>query len=96
MIMETQKIQLLFSSLGEQIISESDAGNVLTALIRETEKFRDKLKEDRGVTLTVADTRLALDGLEKFLKNEKWEHDLTGEQAALLQIWIDRITIFKK
>ena len=96
MIMETQKIQLLLNSLGEQIISESEAGDVLSALIRETEKFRDKLKEDRGVTLTVTDTRLALDGLEKFLKNEKWDRDLTGEQAALLQIWIDRITLFKK
>jgi len=96
MIMETQKIQLLLNSLGEQIISESDAGDVLVALIRETEKFRDKLKDDRGVTLTVADTRLALDGLEKYLKGEKWEQNLTGEQAALLQIWIDRITLFKK
>ena len=96
MIMETQKIQLLLNSLGEQIISESDAGEVLTALIRETEKFRDKLKEERSVILTVADTRLALDGLEKFLKGEKWEQNLSSEQAALLQIWIDSITLFKK
>jgi len=94
--MDTQKIHLLLSSLGEQVISESNSGVVLSLLIKETVKFRDKLKEDRGVTLTVADTRLALDGLGKYLKGEKWEQSLTGEQAALLQIWIDRITLFSK
>lgn len=94
--MDTQKINLLLSSLGEQIISESEAGNVLDLLIRETDKFRDKLKEERGVKLTVADTRIALDGLEKYLKGEDWQQNLTGEQAALLQIWIDRITLFQK
>ncbi|HEX2896891.1 MAG TPA: hypothetical protein VHP63_02445 [candidate division Zixibacteria bacterium] len=94
--MDTQKINLLLSSLGEQIISESQAGDVLDLLIRETGKFRDKLKEERGVTLTVADTRIALDGLEKYLKGDDWQQNLTGEQAALLQIWIDRITLFQK
>jgi len=94
--MDTQKIHLLLSSLGEQIISESEAGDVLAVLIKETEKFRDKIKEERGVILTVADTRLALDGLEKYLKGDNWEQNLTGEQAALLQIWIDRITLFQK
>lgn len=94
--MDTQKINLLISSLGEQIISESQAGDVLNMLIKETEKFRDKLKEERGVVLTVADTRIALEGLEKYLNGEKWEQNLTGEQAALLQIWIDRITLFQK
>ena len=94
--MDTQKIQLLLSSLGEQIISESTAGDVLAALIKETEKFRDKLMDERGVTLTVADTRLALEGLEKYFKGGKWAQNLTSEQAALLQIWIDRITLFEK
>ena len=94
--MDTQKIHLLLSSLGEQIISESEAGDVLAVLIKETEKFRDKIKEERGVILTVADTRLALEGLEKYLKGDNWEQNLTGEQAALLQIWIDRITLFQK
>jgi hypothetical protein len=94
--MDTHKIQLLLSSLGEQIISDNNAGDVLSVLIKETMKFRDQLKEDGGVTLTVADTRLALEGLEKYLKGDKWEQNLTGEQAALLQIWIDRITIFNK
>lgn len=94
--MDTQKIHLLLSSLGEQIISESEAGDVLAMLVKETEKFRDKIKEERGVILTVADTRLALEGLEKYLKGDNWEQNLTGEQAALLQIWIDRITLFQK
>ena len=94
--METQKIQLLLSSLGEQILADSKAGDVLHILVKETVKFRDKLKGECGVTLTVADTRLALEGLEKYFKGENWNQNLTGEQSALLQIWIDRITIFNK
>ncbi len=92
--MDTLKIELLMNSLGEQIISENNAGDVLTVLIRETEKFREKLIEEHDVSLTVTDTRKALNGLEKYLKGEKWEQNLTAEQTALLQIWIDRITLF--
>ncbi|MGH8016511.1 MAG: hypothetical protein ACREBV_09985 [Candidatus Zixiibacteriota bacterium] len=94
--MDTQKIHLLLNSLGGQIVTDSKAGDVLSLLVKETVKFRDKIKEERGVVLTVADTRLALEGLEKYLKGEEWNQNLTGEQAALLQIWIDRITIFGK
>lgn len=94
--MDTQKIQNLLGSLGEQMLADSKAGDVLAMLIKETVKFRDKIKQERGVMLTVADTRLALEGLGKYLKGEDWNQNLTGEQAALLQIWIDRITIFDK
>jgi hypothetical protein len=94
--MDTQKIHILLDALGGQMLDESKTHDVLSMLVKETIKFRDKIKEERGVVLTVADTRQALDGLEKYLKGEDWNQNLTGEQAALLQIWIDRITIFNK
>ncbi len=65
-------------------------------LITETLKFRDKLKADTGQALTVTDTRAALDALEVYLKTNKLPDDLTPEQNALAQIWIDRLTIFGK
>ena len=94
--MDTQKIHLLMKSLGEQIVSDGNVGEVLSALVKETLRFRDKLREERGVVLTVSDTSVALESFEKYLKGEEWAEGLTSEQAALLQIWIDRITIFEK
>jgi len=94
--MDTQKIHLLIDSLGGQIVSDGKAGDVLAELVKETLRFRDKLEQERGVIFTIEDTRIALEGLEKFLNGEDWKQNLTGEQSALLQIWIDRITIFDK
>lgn len=94
--MSNEEIELLLKSLGERIVGDNKAGNVLDMLIQETVKFRDKLEKESGVTLTVADTRLALEALEKYLHSEPWEQYLTSEQATLLQIWIDRITLFNK
>jgi len=94
--MSDEDIQLLLKSLGQQIVTDNGAGEVLKMLVRETLKFRDKLKQERNATLTVADTRLALEALEKYLQDEAWDSSLTSEQAALLQIWIDSITLFSK
>ena len=94
--MSKDKIQLLIKSLGEQIVTDNNAGDILGTLIKETLRFRDKLSEENGLTLTVADTRIALEALEEFLQNQVPSQVLTSEQASLLQIWIDKITIFSK
>ncbi len=94
--MSKDEIQLLIKSLGEQIATDNNAGDILGMLTRETLKFRDKLFEDNGLKLTVADTRIALGALEAYLQERDPSQILTSEQAALLQIWIDKITIFDK
>lgn len=68
---------------------------VLMSLIRETVKFRDKLKEETGEVLTVADARAALDALETHLRGEALPRGLTSEQKILARILIDRISLFE-
>ncbi|UCD63236.1 MAG: hypothetical protein JSW34_10860 [Candidatus Zixiibacteriota bacterium] len=80
---------------GEMLQNKPDAKAVLNTLIKDTIHFRDKLKEETGQTLTVEDTRRALDALETHLKGESFPRDLTAEQKALAQIFIDRIVLFK-
>lgn len=94
--MSKDDIQLLVKSLGEQIVIDNNAGDILGMLTKETLRFRDKLLAENGVTLTVADTRIALEALEKFFQKQEPSQVLTSEQASLLQIWIDKITIFSK
>jgi hypothetical protein len=88
--------KLLIQALGGQILGqETDVNPALKALVDETLKFRDKLKEDTGETLTVDDTRVALEALEGHLQGKKFPKGLTPEQKALAQILIDRIILFK-
>ena len=94
--MSKEDIQLLIKSLGEQIVIDNNAGDILRTLTKETLRFRDKLLEENGQTLTVADTRLALEALEEFFQEREPSQKLTPEQASLLQIWIDKITLFSK
>ncbi len=89
------KIRLLMESLGLQVLeSQADSTGAVAMLISETAKFRDKLKEETGEILTVGDTRAALDALEDYLNSKPLPKELTPEQKALVQIWIDRLTVF--
>ena len=94
--MSKDDIKLLIRSLGEQIVIDNNAGDILGTLTKETLRFRDKLLEENGLTLTVADTRIALEALEEFFQDKEPSQKLTSEQASLLQIWIDKITLFSK
>ena len=82
-------------SLGASMLeNQTNPTGAVAMLISETVKFRDKLKDETGDILTVADTRAALDALESYLNGQSLPDNLTSEQKALAQIWIDRLTVF--
>ena len=91
------QLRLLMESMRANIVEDKDpaATQVVNTLITETLRFRDKLLEERGEILTVADTRAALEALDRHLSGEDEPPGLTSEQKALAQIWIDRLTIFR-
>lgn len=94
--MPDEDLKLLFNSLGMQVLEkENDVSGSLSALMSETLRFRKKLKEDTGMLLSIDDTRMALEGLESQLKEEKLPDELTSEQKTLAMILYDRITIFR-
>ena len=88
--------KLLIKSLGGYMFSDKpDMNKILASLIKDTIMFRDKLKEETGQSLTVEDTRMALDALETHLNGQKFPNNLSPEQKALAQIFIDRVVLFK-
>lgn len=94
--MSNDAFSLLMQSLGGQMFDrENDPTGVVAVLVTETLRYRDKLKADAGITLTVEDTRLALDALENYLHGQPMPEGLTSEQQSLAQIWIDRLIGFK-
>ncbi|RKX27137.1 MAG: hypothetical protein DRP45_01820 [Candidatus Zixiibacteriota bacterium] len=90
-----EQLRLLVEAMQDTVLGESrGASHVLNVLVQETIKFRDKLKEETGEILTVADTQAALSALEGRLKDEPFPRELSSEQKTLIQIWMDRLTLF--
>ena len=94
--MSADSLKLLMQSLGETIVPHhADPRGVVSILVTETLRFRDKLKDETGAVFTVEDTRIALGGLETALAGNPIPSGLTPEQRSLAQIWFDRLTTFK-
>lgn len=89
------KLRLLMQSMGGALFEkEGDPAILMNMLMRETIRFRDKLKQETGVILTVGDTRVALEGLDEHMRTNELPDSLTSEQRSLVQIWIDKLTLF--
>lgn len=99
--MTDEQYKLLMDTLGEQIFKNQQTmdahkqATVVKSLIKETLKFRDKLKEETGHVLSIDDTQKALKALETHLDGKKFPKNLTPEQKALAQILIDTVILFK-
>ncbi len=90
-----ERLRLLVGAMGSCLGDDDPKSTQVTnMLIRETVKFRNKLKEETGEILTVGDTQTALGALERHLDGRRIPRALTPEQKALTQIWIDRMTLF--
>ncbi len=95
--MPNEDIRLLIQSLGAQIVqSRFDASGAVAVLFAETVRFRDQLLKDTGVVVTVADTREALTALERYLDVKSLPPGLTDVQSSLAQLYVDRLTLFKR
>ena len=93
--MTDERLRLLIQALAGQFPqSQKDPTGTVAVLISETVKYRDKLKEEAGMVLTVEDTRIALDAVEARLKELPPPERLTPEQKGLAQILFDRLTLF--
>ncbi len=70
---------------------ENDPTGTVAILIHETVRLRDQLKETTGHTLTVGDTRAALNALIDWLSGRTAPTELTEVQRGLLKAWQDHL-----
>ena len=92
--MDDDSLKALLQSAGQ--ISghdQSDPRGTMAILLSETVKYRDRLKAETGVVLTVDDTRKAINALERYLISDSLPSDITPTQRELAQIWIERLTL---
>ncbi len=93
--MAGDELEAWFAEWGKHLFeTRADPRGTLALLISETLKYRDTLKRETGKILTVADTRRALDALQRYLIGEAVPDTLTVEQNTLLQKWIEKLTAF--
>ena len=71
-----------------------DAKRVFSVLVSSTLKYRDHLKEELGVTVTVEDVRVALDWLLESIQTKHLPETDNEVQLDLLRIWLDELKIF--
>ncbi|MCD6346664.1 MAG: hypothetical protein DRP47_11415 [Candidatus Zixiibacteriota bacterium] len=76
--------------------NHDDPREVVSILLTETVRFRDKLKKETGEILTVADTRVALNILKHYLDTGSLPKDIRPRQKSLANVWIDRLSLFEK
>lgn len=92
--MTDERFRLLFEALAGKVLgSQKDPTGTVAVLISETVKYRDKLKEEAGIVLTVEDTRIALDALEARLKEMPQPEQLTPNQKKLARILFNRLNL---
>jgi hypothetical protein len=75
----------------DQLGDLEDSTGIVDILKEETLRLRDRLKNEANVTLTVGDTRAALDALEDYLKSERSSPTLTEHQRMLFNAWRRRL-----
>ncbi len=88
------KIKLLIQIFASQFIP-SDRRNVSEIkLYGEAIRFVEKLADEINYDLTLEDVRLCLEALETYFENGETANLKSPEQQSLLQIWIDKLTLF--
>jgi hypothetical protein len=92
--MSDERLRLLIEALAGQLPkNQKDPTGTVAVLISETVKYRDKLKEEAGIVLTVEDTRIALDALQARLIEMPQPEQLSPTQKELAQILFDRLNL---
>ena len=75
--------------------SDENAAAILDLLINETVAYRDKLKKETGIILTVEDTGVALNALDAHLKGEP-PLKLNDVQQTLFGLWLKRLKSLRR
>jgi hypothetical protein len=90
--MKEDKLRKYFGELlqKEGYIS-SDSMAVLGKLIRVTLEYRDRIVSEKGQTLTVEETRVALDIFQTAVKTEKLPAKLDPKIRELIVLWFREI-----
>ena len=68
-----------------------DARKVFSVLVSTTLSYRDSLKNDLGIVVTVEDVRVTLDWLLESMRTKRLPQTENAVRLDLLKIWLDEL-----
>jgi hypothetical protein len=90
--MDESDIHTLFMRVaGRASDLPEDVKRVFSILVSSTLRYRDSLKEDLGIVVTVEDVRVALDWLSESMRTKRLPETNNALRLDLLKIWLDEL-----
>ncbi|RLB92870.1 MAG: hypothetical protein DRH43_01300 [Deltaproteobacteria bacterium] len=71
--------------------ASEDVRKVFATLVSSTLRYRDQMKKDLGVIVTVEDVRVALDWLVESIHTKRLPETNNAVRLDLLKIWLDEL-----
>ena len=90
--MDESDISRLFMKVaGNACKVPEDARRVFSILVSSTLRYRDRLKEELAIIVTVEDVRAALDWLLEAMRTKQLPETNNAVRLDLLKIWLDEL-----
>jgi len=88
---ESDIYKLFIKAAGSTAETSEDARRVFGILVSSTLRYRDLLKDELGIIVTVEDVRIALDWLLESMGTKKLPETNNAVPLDLLKIWLDEL-----
>ena len=90
--MDYQDIDKLFlKAAGMAVRHSPDVKNVFSILVSSTLRYRDWVKEEKGIVVTVEDVRVALEWLLETIRTHQFPKSANRLRLDLITIWLDEL-----
>ena len=90
--MDDQEVDKFFlKAAGRVVRHPPDVKNVFSILVSSTLRYRDWIKEEKGIVVTVEDVRVTLDWLLETIRTHQLPKTENRLRLDLLNIWLDEI-----
>ena len=90
--MDESDISKLFMRVaGNACKVPEDARRVFSILVSSTLRYRDRLKEELAIIVTVEDVRTCLDWLLECMRTKRLPQTNNAVRLDLLKIWLDEL-----
>lgn len=87
--------QLLNEVISQMDVTPEGAVHIFETLVKTTLNYRDILKVENGITLTVGDTREALNLLIEYINYKHLPQTENFKAFQLLKLWIHELNLDK-
>lgn len=90
--MNDEEVETLFQAVGGTMPNAApEVRQVFSLLVSSTLRYRDRMKEQAGIIVTVEDVRVTLDSLVQVLHTRIVPHQNHAIRANLLTLWLEEL-----